>query len=244
MEDLKEIIAKNLVKFRKSAKLTQLELAEKLKYSDKNISKWERGDSIPDVVVLKQLADLYKIKVDDFFIENAELVKSEENSSVKTKVMNKKQTLILLLSISLVWLAAIVLFSVFINVQIFSSRAWLCFIYAVTISCVVAVVFTSIWCTNFLNAIAVSLLIWSAGLSIFLTFNSPEIWAIFIVCIPLQILDILWFSLRKVNKNIKFYKNNPEAKILELEKKKIKNESKKLKREKLKQEKEQEKNNK
>ena len=68
MEDLKEIIANNLVKFRKNAKLTQLELAEKLKYSDKNISKWERGDAVADVVVLKQLADLYSIKVDDFFV--------------------------------------------------------------------------------------------------------------------------------------------------------------------------------
>ena len=61
MEDLKRTISKNLIKYRKSAKLTQLELAEKLKYSDKNVSKWERGDSGPDVVVLKQIADIYGV---------------------------------------------------------------------------------------------------------------------------------------------------------------------------------------
>ena len=63
MEELNKIIANNLVKSRKNAKLTQLELAEKLMYSDKNVSKWERGDSVPDVVILKQLADIYGITV-------------------------------------------------------------------------------------------------------------------------------------------------------------------------------------
>lgn len=205
MEDLKEIIANNLVKFRKSAKLTQLELAEKLKYSDKNISKWERGESIPDVVILKQLADLYGIRVDDFFLENIEITKNEEVKVVKSKarVFDKKQLLVLLLSISLVWLTAIVAFSVFVNVQMFSNKAWLCFIYAITASCIVAVVFTSIWCTNLLNAITVSLLIWSSGLSIFLSIDAPEIWTVFLVCIPIQILDVLWFSFRKINKKSK-----------------------------------------
>ena len=217
MEDLKEIIAQNLVKFRKNAKLTQLELADKLKYSDKNISKWERGDSVPDVVVLKQLADLYEIKVDDFFVENADIVKNQENftSKTKSKSMNKKQVLILMLSISLVWLVAIVLFSIFINIQAFSSKAWLCFIYAINASCIVSVVFTSIWCTNLLNAITVSLLIWASGLSVYFTFIWPEIWIVFIVCIPVQILDILWFSFKKVNKSIRQNRNSFGSKNLQ-----------------------------
>ena len=229
MEDLKEIIANNLVKFRKSAKLTQLELAEKLKYSDKNISKWERGDSVPDVVVLKQLADLYNIKVDDFFCKEIEIVTEDKSKSVKTKtkVLNKKQVLILLLSISLVWLSAIVLFSICVNIQLFSQKAWLCFIYAITVSCIIAVVFTSLWCTNLLNAITVSLLIWSAGLSVFLSINTKEIWTVFLVCIPIQILDVLWFSLRKVNKNIKLRKYGLDnTKKLKEEKKELKYNSK------------------
>ena len=53
MEDLKHIIAQNIVQLRKKSKLTQAELAERLNYSDKAISKWERGESIPDVAVLK-----------------------------------------------------------------------------------------------------------------------------------------------------------------------------------------------
>lgn len=47
MEDLKEIIAKNLTQLRTHAQLTQIQLAEKLNYSDKAVSKWERGEAIP-----------------------------------------------------------------------------------------------------------------------------------------------------------------------------------------------------
>ena len=57
MQDLKPIIAKNIAELRKAASMTQIELATRLNYSDKAVSKWERGDSIPDVAVLKQIAE-------------------------------------------------------------------------------------------------------------------------------------------------------------------------------------------
>ena len=62
--DVKLIISKNIIKYRKKMGLTQLELAEKLNYSDKTLSKWERGESMPDIVTLKQLADIFMISVD------------------------------------------------------------------------------------------------------------------------------------------------------------------------------------
>ena len=61
MQDIKPIIAKNITILRQNAKMTQSELAEKLNYSDKAISKWERGESIPDITVLKALADLFGV---------------------------------------------------------------------------------------------------------------------------------------------------------------------------------------
>ena len=71
MEELKNIIANNLMALRKSNKLTQLELAEKLNYSDKAISKWERGESLPDVLLLKSLADMYGVSVDYLMKEHS-----------------------------------------------------------------------------------------------------------------------------------------------------------------------------
>ena len=63
-QNVRSIIASNLTKYRKNLGLTQLELAEKLNYSDKTLSKWERGESIPDIVTLKQLASIFGVSVD------------------------------------------------------------------------------------------------------------------------------------------------------------------------------------
>ena len=64
MNDLREIVAKNICELRREANMTQLMLAEKLNYSDKAVSKWERGESVPDVFMLKTIADLFGVTVD------------------------------------------------------------------------------------------------------------------------------------------------------------------------------------
>ncbi len=61
MEDLKQIIAANMTELRKEMNITQAELADQLGYTDKAVSKWERAESIPDVITLKQLADLFGV---------------------------------------------------------------------------------------------------------------------------------------------------------------------------------------
>ena len=98
MDELKKIIAKNLVTYRKQAHFTQAELAEKVGYSDKNVSKWERAEGVPDVLVLHQLAELYGVTVNDFFIDHT-LVQpqvvdesAQETEAEPVKVKNKRPT--------------------------------------------------------------------------------------------------------------------------------------------------------
>ena len=102
MEDIKKTISKNLIYYRTQAKLTQFELAQKLNYSDKSISKWERGAGIPDIVILKQLADLYNIKVDDFLKENTDVAIEQPPTNNK----NVKHLITTLISVGLVWFVA------------------------------------------------------------------------------------------------------------------------------------------
>lgn len=64
-----EVIIKNLITLRKTNNLTQKELALKLSYSDKVISKWERGESLPDINALDKIAKFYQVKVDDLMHE-------------------------------------------------------------------------------------------------------------------------------------------------------------------------------
>ena len=208
--DLKSVITKNLVKYRKANKLTQIELAEKLQYSDKNISKWERGEALPDLVVLKQIADIYGISVEDLMTEG-EVTKSEQKKNdtqpqqptikQKPRFFNKQQTLICSLSIGIVWLVATIVF-VLLNIFAVSSAwpFWHLFIMAIPVSFVVMLVFSSIWCTNLFNGIVVSFLIWSVAIAFNVCVPIDNNWLIYILAIPLQILDILWFSLRKLNR--------------------------------------------
>ena len=58
-EKLKKQIGINIASYRKRNGLTQAGLAERLNYSDKAVSKWERGESVPDVLTLSQMAELF-----------------------------------------------------------------------------------------------------------------------------------------------------------------------------------------
>ena len=196
--DIKENLAQNLVNYRKSLNLTQAELAEKLNYTDKAVSKWERGESVPDLTVLKQIADFYGVTIDALISEP----KAEKPKSVRN--VSRKRLIIVLCSSGLVWLVATFYYCfaalIFPNVE----ENWMAFIYAVPITLVVVLVFTSVWGKTLGNAIVTSLLIWTLILAVYLTlyfllYNPPHtLWTVFILGIPLQILTILWFTYKKV----------------------------------------------
>ena len=79
------IIGKNLSNLRKQAKLTQLELAEKFNYSDKSISKWEAGDSMPSIEILNQLAKFYNVTLDYLVTEEHIEQPAQQNEKIKVK---------------------------------------------------------------------------------------------------------------------------------------------------------------
>lgn len=69
--DLGQILSSRIAEERKKAGFTQAGLAERLGYSDKSISKWERGDGIPDVFCLKRMAELFGVTVDSLLTEES-----------------------------------------------------------------------------------------------------------------------------------------------------------------------------
>ncbi len=200
-EDLKITIGKNIAEYRKIAGLSQIEFAEKLNYSDKAISKWERGESLPDVIVLKQIADFFGITLNDLAGYNQK--KGKFMPSLKKLLQNK--ILVMLLSVGLVWLIATIVFVILKLVKVFSSEAWLAFIYALPVSFIVCIVFSAVFFKHqkfmqILLGVFESLLIWTLSLSVCLSINFTDIWLILIIAIPMQVLIILWniFKKRKV----------------------------------------------
>lgn len=197
MEELRQTIAKNLINFRTSAGLTQFELAEKINYSDKSISKWERGLAVPDVLVLKQLADLYGVKVDDFFTEGENIERIELAKTSKTG----RHILITLLSAGLVWLVATLCFVVLYWLGI--ERAWLSFIVAIPVCTIVLIVFSVIWAKLWVTATFVSILVWTIAMTGHLIFYWTNSELLYLLCIPIQVLVIMWYILMYILKSRK-----------------------------------------
>ena len=200
MSDVKMIVAKNITALRQANKMTQIELAEQLNYSDKSVSKWERGESIPDVVVLKAIADLFGVTVDYLLQEDHAPAPVVQVPNKTTYQRNHK--VITILSVLLVWLVATMCFIALDIVWPKTVATSLSFLYGVPVSMIVWLVFNSIWFNRRRNYLIISLLMWSVLACIFLTLLAAgyPIWKFFLLGIPGQIAIYVWSRFqRKVN---------------------------------------------
>ena len=197
MEENKDIIAKNIIYYRKSLKLTQAELAEQLKYSDKAVSKWERGEALPDSFVLKQIAEILGVSMDT-------LCRKHEKETYKRPIrILRKKLFVPLLSVGIVWLVATIIFA-FLSMFQVEGPIWLAFICAIPASCIVFLVFSTIWWNYWFTSFWISALIWTIALMLFLFVyliadisNIDAFW-FFVIAVPLQILAILWMLFKKL----------------------------------------------
>ena len=203
MENITEInqkIAKNLAYYRKAAGYTQAELAEKINYSDKSISKWESAGGVPDVYILMQLANLYKVTLNDLVGEETKLPAPKKSTTAGLHL------LIMLLSSGIVWLVAT---CAFVALQLLkpSGEWWLAFLYATVINAVVLIVYAGIWKYRLLGFCSVTALIWTAIAALYVTVRCISIakgadygalWCVFLIGIPLQVLEVLWVFFRSL----------------------------------------------
>lgn len=196
MENIKQVIATNIAELRRAAGLTQLEFAETLNYSDKAVSKWERGDSLPDVAVLKKIADLFHVTLDYLVTEDHSAAVQERVQYQGRGLRNRR--IIAGISILLVWLAATIAFVIVDLVCGTSARNWTAFLYGVPASMIVLLVFNSLWFNPRRNFLLVSVLMWSvlACIHISLLLLGFNIWIIYILGIPGQAIILLWSGLK------------------------------------------------
>ncbi len=195
--ELKLVIAKNIAALRTARGMTQIELAEKLNYSDKAVSKWERGESIPDVLVLKQIADMFSVTVDYLLEEEHEQAAPAAKKEAEG-VRHHNRGFITAISIILVWLLATFIFMIVDTLGIENS-VWFIFVYAVPSTFIVWLVFNSIWFNRRRNFMIISLLMWSVLAAAYLTLLPFElnVWLLFVVGVPGQIIIFLWSRLKK-----------------------------------------------
>ena len=193
MSEIKDIIAKNLTNLRIKKQLTQIELAQKINYTDKSISKWEHGDATPPIDVLKELADLYGVTLDYLVSEEPQ---ENYDKIYASKKNSTNKFIITLLASSIIWLIATMLF-VYGSMFGFLIRPWLAFIWAIPASSIILLIFNFIWGKRKLTFILISALIWTIIAAIYLTLIDYNTWMLFIIGIPLQIAVVLWSQLKR-----------------------------------------------
>lgn len=216
IEKLKLQIGDNIAMYRKRAGLTQAGLAEKLNYSDKAVSKWERGESVPDVLTLSQLAEQFDITVNDLLADpNALPGNPTSLEAAMTKVSEKtlkrkaNKNIILMLSSLLVWFVALFFYVVLSSFEQTDPYSTILFPYAIPITAIVLLSLRSAWKDFRWNKALISIIVWGSLLSIYVTFYMiwhVHFWKVFLLGIPGQIAILLWFRLFRPAKT----KNQPE----------------------------------
>ena len=208
-EKLKATLGSNIASHPKRNGLTQAGLAEKLNYSDKAVSKWERGESMPDVLTLMQISELFHVGVNDLLSdpnvlpENTGAVVEKMEKAVERTLKRKADKLSILgLSSLLVWFVALLIFVVVSSLGI--EKSWVAFFYAIPANAVVMLSLLSAWHDFRWNKTLISIIMWGALMSIhvsLLLFLNVNIWKLFLLGIPGQLAVFLWFRMfRKIPK--------------------------------------------
>ena len=199
MEELKLVVASNLIKLRQKAGMTQAELGEKLNYSDKTVSKWERGESIPDAYVLMRLAEIYGLTVDDLLRDDsawqdpAARARAEEKANAPTF----SSGVVTLVAIVGIWTMALIMFVAFWLAL--DQLQWLIFACAVPVSLVTLLVLNSVWNKGKYNMLIVMGLVAAVITLVYLFMLHYKLqpWQLFLILVPAELLVFLSFHIRR-----------------------------------------------
>ncbi|MFA5525532.1 MAG: helix-turn-helix transcriptional regulator [Acholeplasmataceae bacterium] len=179
----------NLIRLRKQHNYTQQNLADKLNYSDKAVSKWERGEALPDVATIGEIAHLFHLTIDELLFNEPENIEKISKQREQKPYLLKLSFLI----VSSVWLVAILLFVVLTLVLHNREQLWLTFIAALPASMIVFLIFAILSKRKLLILLFVACLTVSVSLLAFLVIQDPYNWLLFIL--PVPVLFVVGFAL-------------------------------------------------
>ena len=191
MDDLKVITASNIIKLRTQAGMTQLELAEKLNYSDKSVSKWERAESMPDAYVLKRMSEIFGVSVDYLLSAHDEWKPAAPEQTISSRVVTT-------IAIVGIWTAALL---AFIVCWLMGHLVWLIFAYAVPVSLITLLVLHSIWEAGRYNYWIIAALVLSVITVVYLTLLEQNWWQLFLLAIPAELVVFLSSKVKKSRKS-------------------------------------------
>ena len=192
MNDIKKVIGKNLQDLRKRKKYTQQQLGEVLGYSDKAISKWEKGESLPDIEVLFEIAQFYEVTLDFLTTEGNY---DDKKDLTLPKYEKRNKIIIALLFSTLVWFLVLMIFVYCTMIKIIY---WPVFVYGVPLNSIILYGFNLKWGKRVFNLPILTIFNWGVVISLYLTFVyfNVNFWVVILLGIPVQIAIILWSQIK------------------------------------------------
>ncbi len=220
MEQLRAIIASNISRLRLNAGYTQQELASMLNYTDKAVSKWERGESVPDISVLARIAEIFGVTVDYLITDHrpghepagesaqAAYEPAQAETTISLPAEQEQSTvaklagifgfkspgrfIITLMAAAAVWLVAVIVFVVLKTFVPGYPKSWICFVFAIPATMAVLLILNLLWGRMSVSFALMGALVWTALGSIFVFFYESQPWILFLIGIPAQAMIILW----------------------------------------------------
>ena len=193
MEEIKDIIANNLIELRKKHRLTQNEFANKLNYSDNTVSRWERGEITPSIETLEKISQIFNISLEYLIKKNI-----QENFEAHQKSSKAKKLALVLVSTSLVWFVTVI---AYFYLQSFAKiNLWTLFVWSVPVSCLVLLAFVKFFNSRTYSFVVSTVFIWSFITSFYLQFLQHNLFLIFIIGVPAQFALSIWTWLRPKSK--------------------------------------------
>ncbi len=186
MENIKEIIAKNLVELRRSRKLTQQELAQRLNYSDKAVSRWEHAETMPDIETLCKICDIYGVEFQ--YLLQKEQPKKNNPYVKKTDIPGKVITMFI--AVCAVWIAALIAYT-YVN-TIWQRNEWVLFIWAIPLTGLICRAYNRLYFrSKVVDCVFLSVTMWTLLLAFYLQTLEYNIWMLFIIGVPIQAVIIM-----------------------------------------------------
>ena len=193
LSELKLISASNIIKLRTEAGLTQEELGEKLNYSDKTISKWERGEAIPDAYVLTQMAEIFGVTV-DYLLSSHDAWESPEQQAARQEEAGYSVNMIIAISVLGVWTMAL---TIFVLLWLFDIILWETFIVALPVSILTYMVLICVFRRRQHLQFVIAAFVLSMFILLYFTLPMQKPWQLFLIAIPAEIIVFLSCNIRR-----------------------------------------------
>lgn len=186
-------VATNIGMLRKNMGWKQSEFAKKLNFSDKSISKWERGESMPDITTLKKIADLFNVSIDY-------LTEEHKQAPTKTSISIRDLLVTITFCVAAFLISTIIFIAVNITKQPDASKYWVSFVYGALVCAAIVNIYSKIEHYWLCGMISLSSIAWLAITCAYLTLlvnGSSQYWMLFLVGVPIQAAICLLFFVKK-----------------------------------------------